>query len=98
MNTENKCGFTGKLPSGGESVLCDSCHKLRTIGKIARCRYAGPRIEGLGDVVAKVTRATGIAQAVEFVTGGDCGCPGRQAALNRLVPFGGDATPDTSPP
>jgi hypothetical protein len=94
MNTENKCGFTGKLPSGGESVHCDSCNKLRTIGKIARCRHAGPRIEGLGDVVAKVTRATGIAAAVEFVTGGECGCPHRQAALNRMFPIGQESTPE----
>jgi hypothetical protein len=96
--SQSKCQFTGELPQFGETAMCESCHKLRSPGEVLRCRIKGPRIEGLGDVVAKVTRAAGIAQAVEFVTGGECGCPGRQAALNRLVPFGGDATTDTSPP
>jgi hypothetical protein len=48
---------------------------------------------GLGDVVKKITHATGIDKAVDFVaekvTGkkGGCGCAKRQAALNQMVPF-----------
>ncbi len=45
---------------------------------------------GLGDTVAKFTRVTGIRRvvsAVSAVTGIPCGCPGRQAALNALVPY-----------
>ena len=47
---------------------------------------------GLGDTVARVLEATGVgplAKAViERATGKPCGCQERQAALNRLVPFG----------
>lgn len=88
MLSQSKCQFNGELPQFGETSMCDSCHKLRSPGQILRCQIKGPQIEGLGDVVAKVTRATGIAQAVEFVTGGECGCPHRQAALNRMFHIG----------
>ena len=30
--------------------------------------------KGLGDTVAKITKATGIDKVVEFVAGEDCGC------------------------
>ena len=45
---------------------------------------------GLGDTVAKITHATGIAQvvhAVSAITGHPCGCPERQEALNKAVPY-----------
>lgn len=42
---------------------------------------------GLGDTIAKFTHATGIAQAVEAVTNGNCGCKKRQELLNDLVPY-----------
>jgi hypothetical protein len=45
---------------------------------------------GLGDTIAKVTRATGfdrVARAVERVTGRPCGCEGRRTALNTHVPY-----------
>jgi len=45
---------------------------------------------GLGDTIASITHATGIAQAVEYVSGKlgvDCGCKKRQEALNKLVPY-----------
>lgn len=50
---------------------------------------------GLGDVIKKITHATGIDQAVELiaekVTGkkGGCGCGQRQDALNQMIPFQG---------
>jgi hypothetical protein len=44
---------------------------------------------GLGDVVAKITHATGIDRVVKAVTGGGCGCEERQAALNAAIPFKG---------
>jgi hypothetical protein len=50
-----------------------------------------PPMRGLGDLVKRVTDATGItraAEAVARVRGKPCNCPQRQAALNRLVPFG----------
>lgn len=48
--------------------------------------YRGPS-RGLGDVVAKVAQATGVAAAVKAVAGESCGCGKRRAALNRAVPF-----------
>lgn len=43
---------------------------------------------GLGDTIAKITHATGIAQVVKKVSGGkDCGCRGRQAKLNEMFPY-----------
>lgn len=52
-----------------------------------RCeQYRGPS-RGLGDVVAKVAQATGVAAAVKAVAGDGCGCGKRRAALNRAVPF-----------
>lgn len=43
-------------------------------------------ISGLGDVVEKITEATGIKAAVEFVAGKDCGCARRKEKLNQLFP------------
>ncbi len=45
---------------------------------------------GLGDVVEAVTTVTGIKAVTETVSkafGKDCGCAGRKAKLNKLVPF-----------
>lgn len=46
--------------------------------------------KGLGDTVAKITKATGIKKVVEKVSktvGKDCGCAKRQETLNRLFPY-----------
>lgn len=46
--------------------------------------------KGLGDTVAKITKATGIKKVVEKiseVTGKDCGCDERQEALNKAFPY-----------
>lgn len=50
------------------------------------------RSRGLGDTIAKVTRATKIDTAVKavakVVTGNeDCGCAARQEALNKMFPY-----------
>ena len=42
---------------------------------------------GLGDTVEKITKATGIKKAVEFVAGEDCGCDKRKDKLNYLFPY-----------
>jgi|TARA_R110002073_G_scaffold101583_5_gene230919 hypothetical protein len=42
--------------------------------------------KGLGDVVEKVTEATGIKKFVKFVAGNDCGCDQRKDMLNYLFP------------
>jgi len=41
---------------------------------------------GLGDEVAKVTKALGIQKAFKFVLGKDCGCDERQKKLNEIFP------------
>ena len=42
------------------------------------------KVEGLGDKVAKVTKATGVKKIVNFIFGDDCGCDERQAYLNTI--------------
>ena len=43
-------------------------------------------ISGLGDVVEKITTATGIKKAVKFLANEDCGCDERKEKLNKLFP------------
>ena len=43
--------------------------------------------QGLGDTVQQVLEVTGIAQAVKFIAGDDCGCEERKAKLNKLFPY-----------
>ena len=46
--------------------------------------------KGLGDTVAKFTKATGIKKVVDTVskvTKKDCGCMKRKDTLNRLFPY-----------
>ena len=48
------------------------------------------RSRGFGDTVEKITRATGVKKVVDKiskVTGKDCGCGKRKAALNRVFPY-----------
>lgn len=61
----------GPTPSAGVCGVCP--------------HYDGPA-RGLGDVVEKVARATGVAQVVKVVVKGDCGCTKRRAALNQAFP------------
>jgi hypothetical protein len=65
---------------GGETTAerCGAC-----------VEYRG-RLRGMGDVVAKVAEATGVAtvaRVVEKATGKPCGCAERRAALNKALPF-----------
>ena len=43
--------------------------------------------KGLGDTVAKVTKATGIDKIVKAVVGDDCGCDKRKELLNKWFPY-----------
>jgi hypothetical protein len=54
-------------------------------------------MEGLGDLVAKVTEVTGIKAVVEAVVGKDCGCAQRQAKLNEIFPFNNARQQETNP-
>ena len=42
---------------------------------------------GVGDTVEKITTATGIKKAVEWLAGDDCGCDERKTVLNRMFPY-----------
>ena len=46
--------------------------------------------KGLGDTIEKITKATGIKKvvnAVNKVTGKDCGCNKRKQTLNKIFPY-----------
>ena len=47
----------------------------------------GAKSEGVGDTVAKITKATGIEKAVKFLAGEDCGCDERKKVLNHIFPY-----------
>jgi hypothetical protein len=54
-------------------------------------------MEGLGDLVAKVTEATGIKAVVEAIApNGGCGCAQRQAKLNEMFPFNNEKQQETN--
>jgi hypothetical protein len=40
----------------------------------------------MGDVVEKITTATGIKKLVKFIAGEDCGCDERKSKLNKMFP------------
>ena len=45
---------------------------------------------GLGDSIAKITKASGIQTMVDLMSKGlniPCGCEGRQDALNKIFPY-----------
>jgi len=50
-----------------------------------------PKMTGAGDLIAAITRTTGIDKIAKFVakaTGNeDCGCAARQQKANELLPF-----------
>lgn len=43
--------------------------------------------KGLGDTIAKITKATGIDKAVKAIVGEDCGCDERKETLNKLFKY-----------
>jgi len=43
--------------------------------------------KGLGDTIAKATKATGLDKAVKFIAGEDCGCDERKEVLNELFKY-----------
>jgi len=43
--------------------------------------------KGLGDTIAKITKATGIEKIVKLIAGDDCGCDERKEILNRKFKF-----------
>jgi hypothetical protein len=45
-------------------------------------------MEGLGDTIAMILKATGVETVVKAVAGDECGCKARQEKLNKLFPYG----------
>ena len=43
--------------------------------------------KGLGDTIAKITKATGIDKVAKKVLGDDCGCEERKEKLNKMFPY-----------
>lgn len=43
--------------------------------------------KGLGDTIAKITKATGIEAVVKAVAGDDCGCDERKETLNKMFNY-----------
>lgn len=78
---EGRCTNAVALPLYGDRPsqgVCGIC-----------AHYDGPA-RGLGDVVERAARITGVkrvVKAVEKVTGRKCGCDERRAALNAEIPF-----------
>ena len=54
---------------------------------MAKKKTTKKKSEGLGDSIAKVTKATGIDKLVKFVAGEDCGCDERRKKLNKLFSY-----------
>ena len=61
-------------------ALKDSYNKLK--------ESVSNKPEGLGDTIAKITKATGIEKLVKFIAGEDCGCDERQELLNKKFKYG----------
>lgn len=56
--------------------------------KEAQILEAESSLNGLGDVVEKITEVTGIKSVTKAIFGEDCGCDGRKESLNAMLPFG----------
>ena len=54
---------------------------------MAKKKTTKKKSEGLGDSIAKVTKATKIDKLVKFVAGDDCGCEERRKKLNKLFSY-----------
>jgi hypothetical protein len=59
--------------------------------KINKLNMESQKSKGLGDTIAKVTKATGIDKVAEGVAKAmgkeDCGCGKRQEKLNEMFPY-----------
>ena len=55
-----------------------------------KLNYMEKKSKGLGDTIAKITKATGIKKVVETIskaTDKNCNCAKRQETLNRFFPY-----------
>ena len=52
-----------------------------------KAKYEKENSIGAGDIVEKITTATGIKAAVKFIAGEDCGCEERQESWNEFFRY-----------
>ena len=68
-----------------------NCEELdRRTKAYKECVKMANQSEGLGDTIEKITKATGIKKAVDYVfdkLGKDCGCEARKEKLNKLFRY-----------
>ncbi len=79
---------------GVSTTECPGCGLAVNSGQAMRCRANGPKVRGLGDVVQRALKATGVAAVVKAIIP-NCGCSARQARLNAMFPLAAD--PPTEP-
>ena len=72
----------------GAKYVCKVCGTSVPFRDKPPMRNCGPRIMGLGDVIDRITTATGIKAVVHAVAGEDCGCQKRREKLNEMLPLG----------
>jgi len=62
--------------------------KLQDVKEFVDGQFEGVKPpKGLGDTLEKVFEATGVAKAVKWLAGEDCGCDKRKEKLNQLFPY-----------
>lgn len=71
MQYDCELGLCGGRPARSCCFRCDS--------------YEGPA-RGAGDLVRKITQATGMHAVISKIAGTDCGCSQRRQALNAFLP------------
>lgn len=72
----------------GARFVCRVCGFKMPFREKPPLRNCHPQIRGLGDVIDRITTATGIKAVVHAVAGEDCGCQQRRDKLNKMFPFG----------
>jgi hypothetical protein len=82
-----KTSSKGTQPKPAESKAKTTTSKAKQVDLEESIEEVKQESKGLGDTVAKVTKATGIDKLVKFLAGEDCGCDKRQEALNKLFPY-----------
>jgi hypothetical protein len=79
-------GLYGGQPSLG---VCNNCPKRVELTIFGKIKKSINKIKGMGDVVEKITEATGIKKRVEKIakeSGKSCGCGKRKEKLNKILP------------
>ena len=86
-----RCEFRQRPCAGACACTADAARRdILLLAESHACPLGRFPSRGLGDTVAKLARATGVAAAAAAVSAAlswDCGCADRQDALDRLLPY-----------